>query len=414
MASPNLVNNPSFEQISNCPARYGGIEEAEGWISLGFTPDLFHTCATDPRLGVPHNYFGTLYPAEGEGYAGLLLYHERSPLEYIATNLAPAMEKGEKYEVSLRISWARVYSNYACNNLGILFTNDMGLLQSGQDIVPDIRMDKINTDDKVWVTIAKTIVADDDYSFVVIGNFSGKEKTKKYQFQRTGYPGAYYYIDDIQVRRVVDPTDSDNFIKILGQVKDAQSQAPLAARIDYVLYDLNYRAFEETIPSTGNFEFSNMQRTESFYLEVKAEGYFSQRLRIENTDQAIVQADIALQAVAVGHSVVWPDIHFATGQSELRKSSGPSLKMLANFLQEHSDYRIEIAGHTDNQGEENANLELSQARANAVVNYLVEEGYISPKRLVARGYGSTQALAPNDTEENRQKNRRVEVKIIGE
>ncbi|NJL12641.1 MAG: OmpA family protein [Microscillaceae bacterium] len=89
-------------------------------------------------------------------------------------------------------------------------------------------------------------------------------------------------------------------------------------------------------------------------------------------------------------------------------------RCLANFLQEHSDYRIEIAGHTDSQGDESINLELSQARANAVVNYLVEEGYISPKRLVARGYGSAQALAPNDTEENRQKNRRVEVKITGD
>jgi outer membrane protein OmpA-like peptidoglycan-associated protein len=81
-------------------------------------------------------------------------------------------------------------------------------------------------------------------------------------------------------------------------------------------------------------------------------------------------------------------------------------------LQENPTLRVEIAGHTDSDGSELYNLRLSQARAQAVVDYLVSRG-ISPDRLVARGYGESRPVAPNDTPENKQKNRRTELKILG-
>jgi outer membrane protein OmpA-like peptidoglycan-associated protein len=114
----------------------------------------------------------------------------------------------------------------------------------------------------------------------------------------------------------------------------------------------------------------------------------------------------------MGNSVVWEEINFNTGEATLQKNSTPSLKTLAKFLQENPDFRVEISGHTDNQGDEENNQSLSQERAKTVVKYLIEEGFISPKRLEAKGYGSSQPLNANDTEENRKKNRRVEVKII--
>lgn len=405
----NIVNNHSFEELENCPQGYGAIDQARGWIGVNFTPDLFHECATDPRVSVPQNYFGTQRPSEGKGYAGILLYHERSPLEFIATNFTEPMLKGEKYNLSFKISWARVYSNYACNGIGVLFTNDVG--SALEVTTPDLLINDLITDDKSWVTISKTIIADDDYAFVVIGNFKGKEKTKTYQFQRTGYAGAYYYIDEVKVEKFKED-DAQDFIKIYGKVLDANTQKPLDARIDYVLTDINYRAFEESNASTGEYEFSAMQSASSFYLEVKAEGYFSQRIRIREIKEKLVQQDFAMMPIAIGNVMVWEDISFNTNEAILKKNSAPALKMLASFLQENPDFRIEIAGHTDNQGSEADNLALSQARAQAVVNYLVEEGFISPKRLEAKGYGAAKPRSSNDTEEGRQKNRRVEVKII--
>lgn len=404
----NLVNNPSFEELNNCPTNYGAIDEAVGWLSINFTPDLFNVCATDPRLGVPSNYFGNQKPAEGNGYAGLLLYHELSPLEFIGTSFVEPMQKGEKYQVSFKISWARVYSNYACNGIGVLFTNDP--TTALETTIPDIIINDLMTEDRKWTTISKTVIAADEYNFLVIGNFRGKEDTKTYQFQKTGYPGAYYFIDDIQVKKVVEY--GDDFIKISGKIQDAITQKPLEARIDYVLNDINYRAFEESNPEDGMYEFSSMQRSTGFYLEVKSEGYFSQRIKIKEVEGNVVNQDFVLQPIKMGNSVVWEEINFNTGEATLQKNSTPSLKTLAKFLQENPDFRVEISGHTDNQGDEENNQSLSQERAKTVVKYLIEEGFISPKRLEAKGYGSSQPLNANDTEENRKKNRRVEVKII--
>ena len=74
---------------------------------------------------------------------------------------------------------------------------------------------------------------------------------------------------------------------------------------------------------------------------------------------------------------------------------------------------IEIAGHTDNVGTIESNIKLSKERANSVRNYLIKKG-ISAKRVIAKGYGETQAVADNLTPQGRKKNRRTEVRIIKE
>jgi outer membrane protein OmpA-like peptidoglycan-associated protein len=82
------------------------------------------------------------------------------------------------------------------------------------------------------------------------------------------------------------------------------------------------------------------------------------------------------------------------------------------MMNESPDVRIEISGHTDNTGSLNTNVRLSQERAKSVVDFLVARG-IDLSRLEYRGYGPSQPVAPNDTEEGRSRNRRVEFKILG-
>ncbi len=106
-------------------------------------------------------------------------------------------------------------------------------------------------------------------------------------------------------------------------------------------------------------------------------------------------------------------IYFDVGKATLRSESFKSLDNLAELLKVKDEMVIEIAGHTDNTGDKNANLRLSQARAEAVRDYLIKKG-IAPSRIIARGYGDTQPVATNDTEEGRQMNRRVEIRIIKE
>ncbi len=107
------------------------------------------------------------------------------------------------------------------------------------------------------------------------------------------------------------------------------------------------------------------------------------------------------------------NVFFDSGKSTLRTESGKELDQLAEFMSLKKSVVIEIAGHTDNVGTPEANLKLSQDRANAVKQYLVKKG-ITPERVKPKGYGDTQPIADNGLESGKQKNRRTEVHIVSE
>lgn len=105
------------------------------------------------------------------------------------------------------------------------------------------------------------------------------------------------------------------------------------------------------------------------------------------------------------------NVHFETGKANLKKESFEELKELVEYLVLKKNVKIEIAGHTDDVGEDASNLKLSQKRAEAVRKYLISKG-ISASRIVAKGYGETKPVADNSTEVGKQKNRRTEVHIL--
>ena len=104
------------------------------------------------------------------------------------------------------------------------------------------------------------------------------------------------------------------------------------------------------------------------------------------------------------------NVLFETGSYKLTGFSFAELNELAEYLTLKKEIKIEIAGHTDNVGEDAANLKLSQDRANTVRNYLIKKG-INPARVTAVGYGETQPIADNSTAQGRKLNRRTEVRI---
>ncbi len=107
------------------------------------------------------------------------------------------------------------------------------------------------------------------------------------------------------------------------------------------------------------------------------------------------------------------NVHFDSGKPTLKKNSYPELKELLEFMTLKNDIVIEIAGHTDNIGDNESNLKLSQERADAVRNYLISNK-IASNRVSAKGYGEENPTDTNSTEEGRQNNRRTEVRIIRE
>ena len=105
------------------------------------------------------------------------------------------------------------------------------------------------------------------------------------------------------------------------------------------------------------------------------------------------------------------NVHFQTNKSKITADSYPELNELVEFLALKKHTKIEVAGHTDDVGEDDANLKLSLARAKAVRNYLIKKG-IAENRIVAKGYGELQPIADNTTEEGRRLNRRTQIKIL--
>jgi outer membrane protein OmpA-like peptidoglycan-associated protein len=87
------------------------------------------------------------------------------------------------------------------------------------------------------------------------------------------------------------------------------------------------------------------------------------------------------------------------------------LDRLANYLIDHPAFKLVISGHTDSQGKEDANLRLSQARADAIKAYLMYEFKLEPNRIEANGYGSEKPIVEEKTEQDRKLNRRVEFEI---
>lgn len=105
-------------------------------------------------------------------------------------------------------------------------------------------------------------------------------------------------------------------------------------------------------------------------------------------------------------------VQFESGGATLTADSRFQLLDLAEIMKKYPQLRIELSGHTDNQGDAASNKALSQRRADAARNFLVEQG-ISASRLTSVGYGDTRPVDKNDTEEGRQNNRRTEFRIIG-
>ena len=107
------------------------------------------------------------------------------------------------------------------------------------------------------------------------------------------------------------------------------------------------------------------------------------------------------------------NLEFETGKDIIKKESIPSLTELAEVLVKRPEWKLQISGHTDNVGNDQANLVLSKKRAEAVKNFMISKT-IESERLYVLFFGETMPIASNDTKEGRQKNRRVEMKIIFE
>ncbi|MEO6302946.1 MAG: OmpA family protein, partial [Bacteroidia bacterium] len=200
----------------------------------------------------------------------------------------------------------------------------------------------------------------------------------------------------------------------VGFVLNDETKAPLEANIKIEDLD-SAKVVGEYVSNSASGKFVVILTPgHNYALTVSKQSYlfYSENFNI-HPDNAFkeVKKEVFLQQIKEGKKIVLNNIFFETGKSILTETSQLEIGKLAELLSQNPLVKVEISGHTDNVGNDAANLRLSQDRANVVVAALVTKG-IPVARLIAKGYGKTQPYGPNDTDEQKALNRRTEFKIL--
>ncbi len=191
---------------------------------------------------------------------------------------------------------------------------------------------------------------------------------------------------------------------IRGIVLDYLTNEPLVAQITII--ELNRTVFSD---NKGNFEFTDVPAGK-YLLKVQALEYVTSQ-----TDATVTPDKPSEQIIRIfreGSIIVLEGVEFEFNSAKLKPESYPILDDAAMILTKHPEIDVEIQGHTDNIGSDAYNKKLSQKRAEAVRDYLIDKHMIEPVRLIPIGYGESCPVADNATEQGRQKNRRVEFFIL--
>jgi OOP family OmpA-OmpF porin len=202
-------------------------------------------------------------------------------------------------------------------------------------------------------------------------------------------------------------------IYLTGNVYDAVTEEPLGATIElYHLGDEVPSSVFSSDPITGEY-FSILNENSKIALYVRSRGYLfeSQTFEILAQSGNEVQRDIYLQPIQKGKSVRLNNIFFEFNSASISEDSKTEILKVAQFINENPGIKILIEGHTDDQGSDDYNMELSERRARAVYEFLINYE-ISPSALTYAGYGESRPIEENDSEKSRSLNRRIEFSIV--
>jgi len=189
--------------------------------------------------------------------------------------------------------------------------------------------------------------------------------------------------------------------KVLISVLDDYSERPIKAtiKIDGKTYRTDESGMVEVLLPEGTYKFTVIPH-ENLYSKKQVEATVSGRV-------SVVKITLLPTKINLG------DLRFESGGAEIKDYMVPKLEEACNILKRYTNAKIIVEGHTDTRGPASYNLKLSKERAEAVKNWLVEHGCVSPDRIEARGYGESRPLVyPERSPEDYAKNRRVVLRII--
>ena len=247
---------------------------------------------------------------------------------------------------------------------------------------------------------------------------------------KRGYFASYrtdsYGEKDIYIVNV--PQEGATFAVLKGVVLDKETEKPLIANIRVSDVDTKKMVGFYTSATDGRFtaiipqkaSFALLTGTKDYLASYDSvtipeiEGYYEKNITIylePGEDDVVVSIDSVKEEPKVGEKFVLDNIYFDFDKATLRASAKEELNKIYDIMKKYENIKIEVGAHTDAWGSESYNMNLSQRRAQSVVDYLTSKG-IKGGRLIDKAYGESQPVVPSNRPENNQKNRRIEFKII--
>ena len=204
----------------------------------------------------------------------------------------------------------------------------------------------------------------------------------------------------------------EDMVYLNGKILDADTKDPVEAKLKYQLLPISnvmgIRFFDN---QNGDYHIYLQQHRE-YMLEVTAENYQPLQLTLQTNDPGEIPRDLLLRRIPQkGDYLHLSDtIWFDRGLSVIRPETHPVIDELKDLMDRYPKMVVQLEGHTD-QGGNKSLLELSEDRAKNVKDYLIELG-IRKKRIKTKAYGNSHLISKEDSIEGRQKNRRVEIKVL--
>ena len=221
---------------------------------------------------------------------------------------------------------------------------------------------------------------------------------------------------DIVRIKLLEREKPDPVIMVSGNVYNKKTNQPLSASLIYeTLPEGTIAGNAISNPADGSFNIV-LPYDKNYSIRAQADKFFaiSENLNLDSLVKEgykVIHKDLYMVPIEIGSVVRLNNVFFDFDKWDLRAESHLELKRVVKLLNENPDIIIEMSAHTDSRGSEEYNFTLSNKRARSVMEYILSQG-ISPNRITSQGYGETKPVVENDTDENRQLNRRVEFTIL--
>jgi len=225
-----------------------------------------------------------------------------------------------------------------------------------------------------------------------------------------------YGESDIVRVKLLEKEKPDPVVLVSGNVYNLKTKEPISASLVYETLPDGLEAGNGSSNAIdGSFKMV-LPYDKNYSIRATADHFFaiSENLNLDSLIKAgyrEIHKDLYLAPIEIGQVVRLNNVFFDFDKWDLRPESYIELNRVVDLLKENPSIEIEMSAHTDRKGADDYNYKLSDERARSVRDYILSKGII-PSKIISQGYGETKPVAPNDSDENRQLNRRVEFKIL--